>query len=85
MDTCGQFHEHFTRIIQPKQNKACVITMQCFQNALAYLAAAVSYACKMFMKLTPVVLEGDEVVADLRPKLPVVGVMKLSVIARSST
>ena len=27
--------------------------MQCFQNALAYFASAVSYECKMFMKLTP--------------------------------
>ncbi len=26
--------------------------MQCFQNALAYLAAVVSYVRKMFMKLT---------------------------------
>jgi hypothetical protein len=25
--------------------------MQCFQNALAYLASAVSYTCKMFMAL----------------------------------
>ncbi len=61
-----------------------VITMRCFQNALVYLAAAVSYACKMFMKLTPVDLEGDEVVPDLKPKLPVVVVMKLSVTIISS-
>jgi hypothetical protein len=27
--------------------------MQCFQNALAYFVMAVSYACKIFMKLTP--------------------------------
>ena len=53
--------------------------------AQAYLAAAVSYVSKMFMNLTPVVLEGDEVVPDLRPELPVVGVMKLSVITRAST
>jgi len=26
---------------------------QCFQNELAYFATAVSYTCKMFMKLTP--------------------------------
>ncbi len=30
--------------------------MQCFQNAKAYLAAAVSYARKMFIKLTPMVV-----------------------------
>jgi hypothetical protein len=27
--------------------------MLCFQNALAYFAMVVSYACKMFMKATP--------------------------------
>ncbi len=32
--------------------------MACFQNALAYFATAVSYACKMFLKLTTG-LEGD--------------------------
>ncbi len=30
-------------------------TMQCYQNAQAYFPTAVSYAQKMFMKLTPVV------------------------------
>ncbi len=27
--------------------------MQCFQDALAYFAMVVGYACKMFMKATP--------------------------------
>jgi hypothetical protein len=27
--------------------------LQCYQNAPAYFATAVSYTCKMFMKLTP--------------------------------
>jgi hypothetical protein len=30
------------------------VSMHCFQNALAYHAAAVSHAHKSFMKLTPV-------------------------------
>jgi hypothetical protein len=29
--------------------------MQCFLSALAYSSALVSYVCKMFTKLTPVV------------------------------
>jgi hypothetical protein len=28
--------------------------VQCFQNALAYSAMIISYACKMFMKSSPV-------------------------------
>jgi hypothetical protein len=27
--------------------------MQCFQKALSYFDTAVSYACRLFMKLTP--------------------------------
>jgi hypothetical protein len=33
--------------------------MQCFQNALAYFAAAVSYDCKIFMKPSPGAAEGQ--------------------------
>ncbi len=29
------------------------VPMQCFQAALAYFATAVSYTCKMFMKVAP--------------------------------
>ncbi len=29
------------------------VPVQCFQNALAYFAAAISYMCLMFMKSTP--------------------------------
>jgi hypothetical protein len=36
--------------------------MQGFLNPLAYFATVVSYACKMFMKLTP---EGDGVAVCL--------------------
>jgi hypothetical protein len=39
-----------------EQNKLCHPTYdsaQCFQDALAYLASAISYKGKMFMTLTP--------------------------------
>ncbi len=52
----------FINILHPyvmvlaKQAKLSVLAaMQCFQNALAYFATAVSYVRKMFMKSTPVV------------------------------
>ncbi len=39
---------------------------QCFQRTLAYFATAVSYARKMFMKLTPCV--GPEASTQPRPR-----------------
>jgi hypothetical protein len=55
----GQFNNHFTSVIYSPGKIICTVIhcihapMQCFQNALAYFATGVSYACKMFIKLTP--------------------------------
>jgi hypothetical protein len=58
IDTCGQFHAHFTHVTYHPNIISCIVNckhapMQCFQNTVAYLATAVSYTCKMFMKWTP--------------------------------
>jgi hypothetical protein len=48
--TCCRFHKYFMLVTF----SCSTCTMQCFQNALAYFAAAISYRPKMFMKSTPV-------------------------------
>jgi hypothetical protein len=51
----GQFHKHF---YGPSKIRGIVhhmhASMQRFQNARAYFAAAISYMCKVGMKLTTV-------------------------------
>jgi hypothetical protein len=52
------FHKHFTVVTYSHSKISWTINcihapMQCFQNALAYLATAVSYMRKMFLKLVP--------------------------------
>ncbi len=50
IDTCGQFHKHFTLVTY----KLCCaihrmhVPMQCFLNVLAYFATVVSYERKKF-------------------------------------
>jgi hypothetical protein len=56
---CGRFHTHFARVTYVPSTIICNVralhacTMQCFENALAYFARAVSYARKVFMKSAP--------------------------------
>ncbi len=43
IDTCGQFHDHFTCVSYSSSKISCPVhCMQCFQNALAYFAIAIS-------------------------------------------
>jgi len=61
IDTCRWFHKHFKGITYDPSILRCTIlplhrgwmTYSVSQNALAYLSAAISYARKKFMKLTP--------------------------------
>ncbi len=58
IDTCGQFHKHFTLVTHSYFKISCIkncmhAPMQCFQNALAYFPTTISYPYKMFLKLTP--------------------------------
>ncbi len=58
LESCGQFYKHFTSVTYGDSQISCTIhcmniTMQYFQNTLAYFATAASYVHKMFMKLTP--------------------------------
>jgi hypothetical protein len=51
----GQFYKNFTCVTKGLNKINCTIhfihaPMNCFQNAQAYLVAAVSYAYEMFMK-----------------------------------
>jgi hypothetical protein len=47
-----EFHKYFYKHkLQPQPNK--LLHRSCYQNILDYLAIAVTYACKMFMKLRP--------------------------------
>jgi len=57
-DTCGQFYKHFMSVAYGPSKISCTIyrvhtPMLYFQNAPVYFATAESYACKMFVKLTP--------------------------------
>ncbi len=55
----GRLYKHFMRITYGPATIRCAIilcmraSIQCFIIALAYLASAVSYCHKMFLKLTP--------------------------------
>jgi hypothetical protein len=62
IDTFGRFDKHFSRITCDTCKISCAVIapMQCFQNALAYFAVAVTYAHKMPIKLVPVHLIDDE-------------------------
>jgi hypothetical protein len=54
MCTYGSFHKHIARVTYGPSRISCIVfPLQCSQNVLAYLAAAISYARKMFMKLAP--------------------------------
>jgi hypothetical protein len=59
INTCCQFHKHFMAVYDPNKVSCTVhcmhAAMQCFLNALAYFATAVSYDHKTHMKWTPVV------------------------------
>ncbi len=54
--TCGQFHRHFTHITYGRSKiSLCILKTLCRSMPAvvgpAYFAKAVSYVCKMFMKL----------------------------------
>ncbi len=58
MTTCGRFHKHVTRVTNDTNKISCTVLplhagCSVNQNDLAYFTTAVSYRCKMFMKLTP--------------------------------
>jgi len=55
---CSGVPKHFTRVTYAPSKISCIsfneFKLPCsFQNAVTYLATIVSYACKMFMKLSP--------------------------------
>ncbi len=56
ISTCSHFHKHFTLVTYGCGKISLIIhcmyaAMQCFQNLAAHFVIAVSYECKMFMKL----------------------------------
>jgi hypothetical protein len=56
LSTCGPFHKHFMHVTYSLSQISWTASYSCnavFQNALAYFAMALSYSCKMFIKLKP--------------------------------